>query len=404
MDYIVVKYGEIALKGDNKAFFEQALIENIRNSLKGLPIDSVKKLYGRLVIKLNDKSNLESIKEKLKQVFGIVYFAPAYLVPLDMEEIKRKSLDLVEDEKTFHVKAKRSKKDFPLTSLEINDQVGSYVIKNKELKVQFEGSDLTIFIEITEKGAFLYKEKFQGLAGLPVGVSGKVISLISGGIDSPVASFKIMKRGCEIIFVHFHNLTTEKAVVKDKVKRLVEILSKYQPKTKLYLIPFGDIQKEIVKTVNSKVRMIVYRRMMLRIAEEILKKEKALAFVTGDSIAQVASQTLENIYVVRAVSNYPVLSPLIGMDKEEIIKIAKDIGTYETSILPYSDCCSMFIAEHPETRARLENIEREEKFNADNLIKEAVEKSEIVEFGLVRSSIKKSTQQIKDEIREELYD
>lgn len=380
MDYIVVKYGEIALKGNNKAFFEHGLIDNIKDALKNESIDSVKKLYGRLIIKLNEKSNFETIKERLKQVFGIVYFAPSYLVPLDIEEIKKKSLELVNKEKSFHIKAKRSKKDFPLTSPEINKVVGDFIVKNKDLEVKFEDSDLTIFIEITEKGAFLYKEKFPGLKGLPVGVSGKVISLISGGIDSPVASFKMMKRGCEVIFVHFHNLTTAKAVVKDKVKRLVEILSKYQPKTKLYLIPFGDIQKEIVKTVNAKVRMIVYRRAMLKIAEEILKKEKALAFVTGDSLAQVASQTLENIYVVRAVANYPILSPLIGMDKEEIIDIAKEIGTYETSILPYSDCCSMFIAEHPETRAKLANIEREEKFDSKILIKEAVGKAEIVEF------------------------
>lgn len=380
MDHIVVKYGEIALKGDNKAFFEHALIDNIKVALKGESIDAVRKQYGRLVIDLNKNSKLDSIKEKLKHVFGIVYFAPAYLVPLDIEEIKKKSLDLVGDEKTFHVKARRSMKEFPLTSPEINDQIGGYVIKNKGLKVQFEGSDLTIFVEITEKGAFLYKEKFPCLSGLPVGVSGKVISLISGGIDSPVASFKMMKRGCEVIFVHFHNISTTQAVVKDKVKRLVEILAKYQPKTKLYLIPFGDIQKEIVKTVNPKVRMLVYRRAMLRISEEILHKEKALAYVTGDSLAQVASQTLENIHVVRAVANYPVLSPLIGMDKEEIIEIAKEIGTFETSILPYSDCCSMFIAEHPETRAKLENIEKEEKFDSKKLIKEAVEKAEIVNF------------------------
>ncbi|MDP4012254.1 MAG: tRNA uracil 4-sulfurtransferase ThiI [Candidatus Nanoarchaeia archaeon] len=380
MDHIIVKYGEIALKGKNKPFFEKQLMDNIIHALKGLEYNSVKKLYGRVIIKLNEKSDFEKLSEKLKKVLGIVHFSPASIVDLDIEKIKQKSLEFIEkDAKTFHVKSRRSNKSFPLQSPDINREVGKFIEEKTNLEVNFEKSDFTIFIEITEKGAFIYNKKFDGLGGLPVGVTGKVISLISGGIDSPVASFQIMKRGCEVIFVHFHNLTTAKAIVKDKVKRLIEILSQFQPKTKLYLIPFGDIQKELVKTIDPRCRMIVYRRAMFKIAEKILIKENAKAFVTGDSLAQVASQTLENIQVIQEAANYPVLSPLIGSDKEEIIELSEKIGTYETSILPYSDCCSMFIAEHPETRSKLENVKKQES-DITKLVDKVVKEAEIINF------------------------
>ena len=249
------------------------------------------------------------------------------------------------------------------------------------MKVSLSKPEIAFFVEITEKGAFIYTDKIKGIGGLPVGATGKVVSLISGGLDSPVAAWKIFRRGCSVVFVHFNNETLNKSGVEDKIVKLVEKLSHYQFKTRLYLIPFGRLQNEIIKVIPSKYRMIVYRRVMFKIAEKILENEKALEFVTGDSVAQVASQTLENIKVIYASAKSPVLSPLIGENKKDIIKIAEEIGTFELSTLPYEDCCSFLIDKHPETKAKLENIEKlEENLKINNLIEESIEKANIKVF------------------------
>jgi len=245
--------------------------------------------------------------------------------------------------------------------------------KKSKVRVDLKNPDITCFIELVEKYAFLYLEKIKGWGGLPVGVSGKAISLLSGGIDSPVASFLAMKRGLNLIFLHFHALPyTNKASI-DKVKKIVETLNKFQPKLKLYLVPFAEIQKEILLKTPSPLRVIFYRRMMFRIAEKIAEKEKIKAIITGENLGQVASQTLENLKVIEKATNLLVLRPLIGEDKLEIIEKAKEIGTYDISILPYQDCCSRFLPEHPQTKANLEVVEKaERKLRVENLIKKAL--------------------------------
>ncbi|MBW2983509.1 tRNA 4-thiouridine(8) synthase ThiI [Candidatus Woesearchaeota archaeon] len=381
MEYVIIHYAEIALKGGNRAFFEAKLVENIKQALKSQQHDSVKRLYGRIIIKLNKKSNTEKIKEILEQVPGIEYFSFALYSELDINSMEKCLLKLAKDIKkttTFRITAKKSTKKIKQTSIQINEKLGAAIVKKFGSKVKLKNPKLEFIVEITDDGAFIYTEKLKGVGGLPVGVTGKLVSLISGGIDSPVAAFKMFKRGCTIVFVHFHNYTANKKIVKDKVLKLVQVLTKYQFSSKLYLVPFEALQKEIIAAIPAKHRMIIYRRFMFRIAELVLKKEKAKGFVTGDSLAQVASQTLENLNVIYGSTTKPILAPLIGSDKQEIINLAEKIGTYEISILPYSDCCSFLVAKHPETRAKIEEIKSLEKaFNLKKLVAEALSKTEV---------------------------
>ena len=376
---IVVHYGEIGIKGKNRSFFEKKLVENIRWNLKDLNVLSVKRMLGRLIVEIDENSKLNQITEKMQNIFGVQNFSLAIKTNLDIEHIKKTSLTLVSDKiKTFRLRTVRSNKSFSLSSSDINNIVGELIVKNKKLKVDLDNPDQTIFIEITDKEAFIYNEKIKSLGGLPVGVSGKVVSLISGGIDSPVSSYLAMKRGCSIIFVHFFNSTINTKQSLEKVLSLVQTLSKYQFKTKLYLVPFENIQKEIIKHVNSKFRMIIYKRFMLKISNKILEEEGALAIIDGANLAQVSSQTLSNINVINQASNYSILSPVIGFDKEEIIQLAKKIKTYEISILPYQDCCSFLISEHPATRSNINEIkEFESNINEKEIIDQAIKESQI---------------------------
>jgi thiamine biosynthesis protein ThiI len=243
--------------------------------------------------------------------------------------------------------------------------------------VDLSNPQVTVWIEICDKEAYVYSRRVEGIGGLPVGVAGRVVALISGGIDSPVAAFMAMKRGCEVVAVHFFNQTMHSPKVREKIRMLAEKLAEYQGKVRLYMVPFKDVQFEIINRVPSKLRMVVYRRSMMRMANLIAEKEGCKAVVTGDSLSQVASQTLENINVIYSASNLAVLPPLIGMDKEEIVAIAKRIGTYEISILPYEDCCSFMVAQHPETRAKIEDVVKCE--GLEELERKAVEESEILE-------------------------
>lgn len=380
MDYIICHYHEIGLKGKNRKFFEEKLVENIKRVMPERSFEFVRRISGRILIKLTKEGsqNCPEIEKSLKNVFGIAYFAFAVSSEQKIEIIKKKALSFLKDKKfkTFRISAKRSGKEFSLTSQQINEKVGEYIVKNLKKKVKLEKPDLNCFIEIVEKYAFLYVEKIRGQGGLPLGVGGKVVVLLSGGIDSPVAAFQIMRRGVRIIFLHFHAYPyTNKASI-EKVEKIIKVLDEYQNNSKLYLVPFSDIQKEILLKTPEKFRVILYRRFMLRIAQNIAEKEKALALVTGDSIGQVASQTLENIKVIEEVIDWPVLRPLIGEDKEEIIKKAKKIGTFDISILPYQDCCGIFLPKHPATRAQLaEVITAEKKLNIQKLVKKAIKNS-----------------------------
>jgi len=381
MKHIVVHYSEIAIKGNNRIFFERKLINNLKKALKE-KAKNIQRRYGRIIITLN--KNEKSIKNILELIPGISSFSFAAKTPLNMEEIKKESLKILKKEKfsTFKIFCKRSNKDFPLTSNRINNEIGSLIVKKLKKKVDCTNPEKILYIEIGEKEAFIYFEKNKSIGGLPTSTAGKIISSLSGGIDSPVSSFLLMKRGCKIVFVHFFNKTQTNKALLTKLDDIVKQLTKSQLESKLYIIPFEKIQKEIIKNIPSNLRMIIYRRFMIRILNKIAQKEKAKGIVTGDSIGQVASQTLENLNCIYKPSKLPVFSPLIGMNKEEIVRISKEIETYEYSIQPYPDCCSFMISKHPETRANIKDIEKAESFieKKENLIDEVISKSKIKNF------------------------
>lgn len=375
---ILVHYSEIGLKGKNRDFFEKKLMENISAALPGA---RVQRLQGRLSVDWGGSE--DEARSRLSKVPGISSFSFAVRTGKDMDELKEAMDSLTEGvhAKTFAIDASRSDKRLPHTSMDMNRMLGDHVREKRGWKVDLRNPDVTLSVEVTYREAFSFSGKAKGLGGLPVGSGGRLVSLISGGLDSPVASFRMMGRGCEVVFVHFHNWTSDKDVVRDKVERLVKVLSAYQPKTTLYMVPFGEIQKEMVMKVPSDYRMIVYRRMMLRIAGLIAQKERALGFVTGDSVGQVASQTLENLgCIYAAAGGLPVIAPLAGDNKEDIVAQARSIGTYDISILPYSDCCSFLIAQHPQTRARLHDVEKlEEGMDVSALAQNAMDSAEKAE-------------------------
>ena len=360
---VVCHYGEIGLKGKNRKFFEERLVKNIKKALPKGSFSNVKRISGRILINANGEKAI--IKEALKNVFGLVNFSFGISCEQSIEVIKQKAVELLKDIRfqTFRVSATRSNKSFPLTSQQINEIVGAWILGRSSTpsKVSLEKPDVVLFIEVVDNYALLFTEKIRGQGGLPVGVSGRAVSLISGGIDSPVASFLAMKRGLEIIFVHFHALPfVDKASV-EKVKELVRVLKKHQGNSKLYLAPFAEIQKEILLKTKEGLRVVLYRRLMFHIAQEIAKREKAFGLITGENLGQVASQTIENIAVIESGLLMPVLRPLIMYDKAEIIQKAKEIGTFELSIQEHQDCCSRFLPKHPEIRANLKEVLQEEK-------------------------------------------
>jgi thiamine biosynthesis protein ThiI len=393
LDYVICHYGEIGLKGKNRKFFEEELVKNIKLALSPAYFEYVKRISGRIIIKLSKKGIKEQkeIQSKIKKVFGIVYFAFSEKSSQNISSLKKDALNLIKEalkqkksrkRLTFKIETKRSEKALPFTSRQLNEKLGEHILKNasqlnlRELKVDLKKPKLTLFVELVEKYAFLYFEKIAGQGGLPVGASGKAVCLLSGGIDSPVAAYLGMKRGLKVYFAHFHSFPyTSKASI-EKVKNLAKILGEYQPKTKLYLVPFAEIQKEIVLKTSPKLRIVLYRRMMFRIAEEIAEKEGAKSLITGESLAQVASQTLENMQAIEEAVKLLILRPLVGMDKSEIIEKAKGIKTYQISILPHEDCCSRFVPKHPETKAGLKEVKTEEKkLNVKKLVQQALKNS-----------------------------
>ena len=378
--HIIIHYDEITLKGGNRPFFERVLMNNIREFIRDIEYDNIYKEGGKIIIEMNNNTDLEKIKEILKNIPGISNFYFAVSTNKDLDKINKKTFELLqdylktEDKKTFKIEARRADKKFEFKSPEINAKVGEYVFENTKLKVDVHNPDIEIVVDIGHKQCFIYFEKIKGIGGLPVSTAGKLVSLLSGGIDSPVASYMMMKRGAKIIFVHFKNRTINNTG-DDKIKSLVKKLSRFQGRSKLYIVPFEEFQKEIIAKIPAKNRMIVYRRIMFKLGEIIAKKENANGFVTGDSLSQVASQTLENIGVIYNSANLPIFPPLIGMNKQEIIDLAVKIKTYETSILPYQDCCSFLIAKHPETKAKIEDIiKQEEILEIDEIAKRIITK------------------------------
>ena len=361
----VAHYHEIALKGRNRPQFLSKLAENIRQ------ITSAKAqiVPGRIIINTDEEIDLS-------KVFGISSFSKAIMVKAEYEAIEKAIESVIpKDFNTFAIQTTRGDKRFPLTSQKVNEKLGEFVMEKFNKKVDLTNPEVTFYVEIFEKGAILYTQRIPGPGGLPVGIQGKVGVLLSGGIDSPVAAWRVMKRGASVIAMHFHSYPfTSKASI-DKVKELVEILNAFNGIEESYFIPIADIQKEIVKNCNERYRILLYRRFMVKIAQRIALEKRLLALVTGESLGQVASQTLENIFVVDEASLLPIFRPLIGYDKEEIIKEAKAIGTYSVSIRPHDDCCSLFMPKQVIIRANLNDVKREEsKLNIDELIESAYAK------------------------------
>ncbi len=375
MRVYVVHYSEIALKGKNRSYFERKLVSNIKEKIKKGEKPRIRREYGRIVV----ESGSFEIGEILKKTPGVRYFALAIKTEPDIDGIIKAAVDLAPDSGTFRVETKRSFKEFPLNSMEVNRIVGEEILKRKNLKVNLKNPEKTVYIEISDRNAYIYSERVDGVGGLPVGVSGRVACLLSGGIDSPVSAFMAMKRGAEAILIHFFNSTLHSPGVRRKIHDIARKLSEYH-RLKLYMVPFRDIQLEIVRCIPSDYRMIIYRRSMMRMAGMIAERENAKALFTGDNLGQVASQTLANMKVIYNASDYPVFTPLIGFDKEEIVDLAKKIGTYGISILPYDDCCSLMVSRHPVTNASIEEVERMEEV-CDLREKEAVESAEIFEYG-----------------------
>jgi len=374
-----VSLGEIALKGLNRKYFEDQLIKHMRRSIKDLGFEKIYKEQGKIYIEA-EETKFPQMINRLRKVFGLVYISPCIRVGKDVEVIEKAVLKMVKCKiekdkiKTFKVDTNRADKNFPIKSPDFSRQMGGVVLKTfNELSVDVHNPDTLIYIDI-KQNVYIYADKIKGYGGMPIGTNGKGLLLLSGGIDSPVAGFLMAKRGVEISAVHYHSypFTSERA--EEKVKDLASILSKYTGKITMYSVNLLNIQKEINAKCPEKEMTILSRRFMMRIAEGIAEKQKLNALITGESLGQVASQTIEGISVTNAAVKLPVFRPLIGLDKIDIIEIAKDIETFETSTLPFEDCCTVFLPKHPVTKPKIEDIERsEEALDIDYLIDKAIE-------------------------------
>ena len=376
----LIHYHEIGLKGRNRGRFEQQLLTNIGRALKGLPRGAARRLSGRITLELVPDADLCAIRERLADVFGIANFSVAVHVPNAIERIRAGAWDVVRNVEfgSFKIAARRGDKKFPLTSEEINRDVGAHVQTLSQARVKLDDPDLTCFIEVSYQGAFIYTGKTPGPGGLPVGANERAVSLLSSGIDSPVASYKTMKRGVRLSFVHFHSQPYTNRSSQRNTEELVRVLTRYQYQSTLYLVPFVEIQRRVMTHAPPGYRVIFYRRAMLRIAEAIAEREGAQALVTGESIGQVASQTLSNMRAIEEVTPLPLLRPLSGDNKEEIIDLARRIGTYDISIEPYEDCCTVFVPKHPETRASLKTVHAiEPKLDLVPLIEQTLKATDV---------------------------
>jgi tRNA uracil 4-sulfurtransferase len=362
MKSVVVHYQEIALKGKNRPWFIARLTRNIREAVRGLDVAAVRVLMGRIEIVLGPAATWEAVRDRLSTVFGIANFARAARVPLDVDVIAAEILkDLgPDDPATFRVSARRADKRFPLTSPQIEREVGGRIKEARTWTVDLDEPAFTINVEALTGEAFYSFGKERGPGGLPVGASGRVTCLLSGGIDSPVAAWRMMRRGCRVHLVHFHSYPILSRASQEKVRELARSLARFQFDSKLFLVAFGEIQQRVVLAVAPPLRVVIYRRLMMRIAERIARRQKSQALVTGDVVGQVASQTLENMATIGSVVTLPVLRPLVGMDKDEITAEAQRLGTYPISIIPDQDCCTLFTPRHPATRAKPYDVERAE--------------------------------------------
>lgn len=385
----IVRCGEVALKGMNKPYFERILVERIRKNLKNIKGSKVSRKEGLIFVRNPLESDTKEVIAEISKVFGVSSVSPAFEVESNLDAIGLKAVEfmnsMIENEsvKTFKVEAKRADKNFPIKSPEIAARVGACVLKGcKVLKVDVHNPDCHLFVDLRVDKTYIYTEKINGLGGLPLGTNGRGMVLLSGGIDSPVAAWMMAKRGMVIDAVHFHSYPYTSPRAQQKVEELAEIISSYCGKINMTVINLLPIQEEIVNNCPEDETTILVRRFMMRIAEKIALKQKDLMLITGENLGQVASQTAEALVVTDQSVELPVMRPLIGMDKVKIMDMAKKIGTYEKSIEPYEDCCTVFLPKHPVTKPRLEKIlNSESKLDVDRLVDMAVNSAEQVEIG-----------------------
>jgi thiamine biosynthesis protein ThiI len=384
----IVHYHELALKGRNRDFFEQRLVRNLRLALKDLRIRQIESLQGRIRVTIPDQVSAETVAERLRVTCGVANFLLTESVPLelnnpDLSILKHMARQVIakEEFQSFRVSAKRADKRFPLTSMDVEREIGQYLCEVTGKTVKLKQPDLTLDIELLTREAHVAARKVPGPGGMPVGTSGKVACLLSGGIDSPVAAYRMIKRGCKAVFVHFSGRPLVSRASEEKAQDLVQLLTAYQYHSQLYVVPFGEIQRDLVANAPAPFRVVLYRRIMVRIAEELARREGCWALVTGDSLGQVASQTAENLSVVEEAAELPLLRPLIGMDKMEITEQAQRLGSYQTSIEPDQDCCKLFVPLHPSTRTTLADIHRIERgLGISTFVKQGLEKAELSTF------------------------
>lgn len=397
---IVVHYHELWLKGRNRGFFLNRLVDALRRSLDGLAVERIDRPGDRVLIWLGDEADAEQALQRLQHVFGVAYFAPARAVDRDMDAICEACWREIRQEEfaTFAVRAKRSDKSFPCRSSEIERIVGAYLLAKlceagREARVKLNGPDLFCRIEISPGPALVYARKIPGTGGLPAKTGGKMVCLLSGGFDSAVAAYKMMKRGAHLGFVHFYGTGAQPGESSMHVAReLVRRLAPYQLTASLYLVPFESIQREIVRMAPENFRVLLYRRMMLRIAAAIAQRSRALALVTGDSLGQVASQTLENMVAVDSASALPVFRPLAGDDKQEILALARRIGTYEISAEPFHDCCPVFLPRSPALRATVAQLDRAEaRLDVPALVRLGLQTAVLERYRLRAGQVEKIT-------------
>ena len=381
---LIVKYGEIGVKGKNRYIFENKLIKNVKNILKPIGKFNVYKEYGRIYVDL-DGYDYEEVVEEVKKVFGIVGVCPAVRAEKDYDLLKELALKMLEEKieqgyKSFKVDSRRGDKDFKLTSQEMSLDIGGYLVSQvkDKIAVDVRNPEVKIHCELRQNHVMVYSDTIPGYGGLPLGTNGRAMSLLSGGIDSPVASWMVAKRGMELECIHFHSypFTSEKS--QEKVRDLAQILSKYCGRVRLHKVNMLEIQKAIGLNCKDEEMTIISRRFMMRIAERVAESRHCDALVTGESIGQVASQTIQGLTCTNASVKMPVFRPLIAMDKTEIIEVAQKIGTFETSILPEEDCCTVFSPKKPVTKPKLDRIEKSEnKLDVEKLIQDAIDNIEV---------------------------
>jgi thiamine biosynthesis protein ThiI len=382
MRAVMVHYSEIGLKGKNQPLFLRRLAKNIRRA-GGAGVHWIEERSGRLVLHLSPEADWPTLRERLQWVYGIANYALALRVEPDMAVLSQAVVESLAPLtfQSFRVSTRRAYKQFPLNSEAVNREVGAAVLSHREVRVDLERPELTVHVEVLPRDIYYSVQREPGPGGLPVGVSGRVVALLSGGIDSPVAAARLLKRGCFVSFVHFHSEPFLDGSSREKACELAQLLTRHQYRSRLYLVPFGEIQREVVASAPAPLRVVLYRRLMTRIAERIALQEHAKALVTGESLGQVASQTLDNLAVIEEAVQLPMLRPLIGSDKEEIVQQARRLGSYEISIRPDQDCCRFFVPRHPATFSTLEEVRAAEaQLAIGKLVEMGLERVEVRNF------------------------